>query len=172
MSVSYQRISTATVEDIIFYDPAADRRAQSLGIDWNDYFRVASQEWLYQLEFGWWPGYCDRAIGVTIYKNNTAGELITGFDPTKLVKTDQTLKRLDTFKAIEIFYQSLVTDVSNVNEVDRANYKHAQTRSETEWTKAVQLSNFYDVNQDRKITKLEENWLTDPNYFNGDRRWF
>ena len=34
MSVPYQRISNATVEDIAFYDPAAERRAAALNIDW------------------------------------------------------------------------------------------------------------------------------------------
>ena len=51
MSVPYQRISSATVEDIQFYDPAAERRAAALGVDWAPYFKVGSQEWLYKLEF-------------------------------------------------------------------------------------------------------------------------
>ena len=34
MSVPYQRISNATVEDIMFYDPAAERRASALNVDW------------------------------------------------------------------------------------------------------------------------------------------
>ena len=55
MSVPYQRISNATVADIIFYDPAAERRASQMNINWDDYFKVGSQEILYQMEFGWWP---------------------------------------------------------------------------------------------------------------------
>jgi hypothetical protein len=40
MSVPFQRISNATVADIIFYDPAAERRAAQMQIDWDTYFNV------------------------------------------------------------------------------------------------------------------------------------
>ena len=70
MSVPYQRISNATVDDIIFYDPAAERRASALSVDWDNYFKVSSQEWLYKLEFGFWQKYCDTVIGATYYSNN------------------------------------------------------------------------------------------------------
>jgi hypothetical protein len=101
--------------------------------------------------------------------------LISSFNPSLLIKNDQTLIRLDTFGAILVFYESLVTDVSNMNEVDMQNYEFAQKRCETEWTKALQLMNFYDLNQDNPngpTTKLEENWTADVDYFNGDRRYF
>jgi hypothetical protein len=92
-----------------------------------------------------------------------------------LIKNDQTLIRLDTFKAVEIFYESIVSDPSNVNEVDQANYTHATNRYMKEWQKALQLMNFYDLNQDAPdgpTTKLEENWTADVDYFNNDRRYF
>ncbi len=44
MSVPYQRISDANVEDIIFYDPSAERRASQMQVDWDTYFKVGSQE--------------------------------------------------------------------------------------------------------------------------------
>ena len=172
MSVFYQRISNATILDIVFYDPAAERRATALNVDWDAYFHVSSQECLYKMEFGWWRGYCDTVFGSTYYKNNAAGKLVTAFNPSKLMKDDQTLIRLDVFGAVLVFYQSLVTDVSNKNEVDMANYEFAQNRCVTEWDKARELSNFYDLSGDGVITKLEENWTADVNYFNGDRRFF
>lgn len=172
MSVPYQRISNATAADIQFYDQAAERRAASLSANWDDYFRVGSQDLLYMLEFSWWPKYAETAIGAYYFKTNAAGQLITAFDPSKLVKSDQTLIQLDCFKAIEIFYGSLVSDVSNVNEVDMVNYKHAKQRCNDTWVKAVQLSNFYDLYSDGTITKLEENYLQDPDYFYNDRRYF
>jgi hypothetical protein len=175
MSVPYQRISNATVDDIIFYDPAAERRASALNVNWDTYFKVSSQEWLYKLEFGWWRMYCDTVFGATYYKNNPQGQLISAFNPSQLMKNDQTLKRLDVFGAVLVLYQSLVTDVSNLNDVDMANYKFAQDRCDTEWTKARELSNFYDLANNAPngpATKLEENWLADVDYFNGDRRFF
>jgi len=175
MSVAYQRISDATVEDIIFYDPAAERRASNMEVDWEKYFKVGSQEWLYKLEFGWWQKYCDTVFGANYYANNSAGALISAFNPDFLIKNDQTLIRLDVFKAVEIFYESLVTDISNVNDVDKANYDHAKTRSQNEWTKALQLMNFYDLYDNAPegpTTKLEENWTADVDYFNNDRRFF
>jgi hypothetical protein len=48
-------------------------------------------------------------------------------------------------------------------------------RCEEEWDKATQLSNWYDLFMDAPqgpTTKLEENWTADPNFFNGDRRYF
>jgi hypothetical protein len=175
MSVPYQRISNATVKDIAFYDPAAERRAEALNVDWTPYFKVASQEWLYKLEFGWWQKYCDTVVGATYYANLPNGQLISSFNPNLLIKNDQTLIRLDTFGAILVFYESLVTDVSNMNEVDLKNYDFAKTRCDREWTKALELMNFYDLNQDAPngpTTKLEENYVADVDYFNGDRRYF
>ena len=172
MSVPYQRISNATSTDIHFYDPAAEKRAESMGVDWDDYFHVGSQEILYQLEFGWWPKYVENTWGAWYFKNDPQGRVVTAFDPTHLVKNDQTLVRLDCFKAIEEFYRTLVTDVSNINEVDMINWKHSQKRFETEYEKAVQLSNFYDLYLDGVVSKLEENYQTDVDFFQGDRRYF
>ena len=175
MSVPYQRVSNATVSDIIFYDPAAERRAAQMQINWDDYFKVGSQEILYQLEFGWWPKYCDNVVGAGYYTNLPNGQLISAFNPNLLIKNDQTLIRLDTFMAVKIFYESIVSDTSNVNSVDSANYGHALERYEKEWEKAIQLMNFYDLYQDAPngpTTKLEENCVADPDYFNGDRRYF
>lgn len=175
MSVPYQRISNATVQDIMFYDPAAERRAAAMNVDWNPYFKVASQEWLFKMEFGWWQNYCDTVIGAYYYSNLPNGQLISSFNPSLLIKSNQTLIRLDTFGAVLVFYESLVTDVSNMNEVDLKNYDFAKMRCEEEWRKAQELSNWYDLFQDSPqgpTTKLEENWTADPNYFNGDRRYF
>jgi len=98
--------------------------------------------------------------------------LVTAFDPSRLEKDNQVLIRLDTFKAVEQFYQSLVTDVSNVNEVDRTNYEFSKYRYENEWNKAIQLSNFYRLYNGDEITSLEENYQADPDFFTGDRRYF
>jgi hypothetical protein len=60
-----------------------------------------------------------------------------------------------------------------LNEVDVGNYEFAKTRFDREWEKALQLMNFYDLYGDgTPITKLEENWTADVDYFNGDRRYF
>ena len=175
MSVPYQRISNATVADIIFYDPAAERRASQMNVNWDDYFKVGSQEILYQMEFGWWPKYCDTVFGASYYQNLPNGTLISSFNPSLLIKNDQTLIRLDTFMAVKIFYESIVSDVSNVNDVDRTNFDHALRRYQFEWEKALQLMNFYDLNQNAPngpTSKLEENWTADVDYFNNDRRYF
>jgi len=175
VSVPYQRVSNATIQDIIFYDPAAERRASQMQVDWDRYFHVGSQEILYQLEFGWWPKYCDTVFGASYYTNLPDGKLISAFNPNLLIKNDQTLIRLDTFMAVKVFYESIVSDTSNVNEVDTANFDHALRRYQAEMEKALQLMNFYDLNQDGPngpTTKLEENWTADPDYFTGDRRYF
>lgn len=173
MSVPFQRISNATIADIQIYDPAAERRAASLDVNWDTFFNIGSQEILYQLEFGWWPRYCEITLGSYLYKTESNGRVYSAFNPSLLVKSDQTLIRLDTFKAVEQFYSSLVTDVSNVNEVDRTNHEFALKRYTDEWDKAVQLSNFYNLYQEGgPIQKLEENFLADQAYFLGDRRYF
>ena len=175
MSVPYQRVSNATVQNIIFYDPAAERRAAQMQVDWNTYFTVGSQEILYALEWTWWPQYCDTVLGAVYYTNLPNGALISSFNPNLLIKNDQTLIRLDTFMAIKIFYESIVSDTSNVNDVDKANFDHALRRYQTEWDKAMTLMNFYDLNQDAPngpTTKLEENWTADPDFFNHNRRVF
>lgn len=175
MSVPFQRVSNATVRDIVFYDPAAERRAAQMQINWDDYFNVGSQEILYWLEFGWWPKYCDTVFGATYYTNLPNGALISSFNPSLLIKNDQTLIRLDTFMAVKIFYESIVSDTSNINEVDQRNFDHALRRYQMEQEKAMQLMNFYDLFQNSPqgpTTKLEENWTADVDYFNNDRRYF
>lgn len=175
MSVPYQRVSNATVRDIIFYDPAAERRAAQMQVNWDDYFHVGSQEILYSLEWTWWPQYCDTVLGAVYYTNLPDGALISSFNPNLLIKSDQTLIRLDTFMAVKIFYESIVSDTSNVNEVDQVNFNHALRRYQVEWDKAMTLMNFYDLNQNAPngpTTKLEENWTADPDFFNHNRRVF
>lgn len=175
MSVPYTRISNASVKDIVFYDPAAERRAEQMSVDWDDYFRVGSQEILYQLEFGWYPRYCDTVAGASQYAQLPDGRTVSGFDPTRLIRSDQTLIRLDTFMAVKIFYETIVSDTSNVNEVDQANFQHALKRYDSEWQKALQLMNFYDLdrsNPDGPTTKFEENYTSDSSFFNQDRRYF
>lgn len=175
MSVPFTRISDAGVHDIVFYDPAAERRAAQLKKNWDDYFKVGSQEILYQLEWTWWPKYCDTVFGASYYTNLPDGRLVSSFEPQRLIKNDQTLIRLDTFMAIKIFYESIVSDTANVNEVDKTNFDHSARRYSEEWKKALQLMNFYDLSglsPDGPVTKLEENWTADPDYFAGDRRYF
>lgn len=172
MSVPYQRISNATIDDIVVYDPAAERRAASVGVDWDTFFHIGSQEILYTMEWGWWPKYVENTWGAWYFTNNPKGQVISAFDPSLLVKSDQTLIRLDVFKAVEQFYETLVTDVSNINEVDRANWEFAKERYQNEWEKALQLSNFYDLSNDGFISKLEENYQADVDFFNSDRRYF
>ena len=172
MSVPFQRISNATVADIILYDPAAERRAASLCVDWDTFFNIGSQEILYQMEWGWWPKYVENTWGAWYFKNNALGQVISAFNPSLLVKSDQTLIRLDVFKAVEQFYMTLVTDPSNINEVDKTNWEFSKERYYNEWQKAIQLSNFYDLYDDGFINKMEENYQADVNYFNGDQRYF
>lgn len=173
MSVPFQRVSIATVKNIQVYDPAAERRAESLDVNWDTYFNIGSQEILYQLEWGWWPTYVENtSAGATYFTNNSRGQLISGFNPDLLIKSDQTLIRLDVFRAVVEFYSSLVTDVSNINEVDKTNYEFALERYNREWDKALQLSNFYDISRDGFVDKLEENYSADLNFMNGDRRYF
>ena len=91
------------------------------------------------------------------------------------MKNDQTLIRLDVFGAVYVFYESLVTEVSNLNDVDKMNYEFARDRCDREWIKALELMNFYDLYKNAPngpATKLEENWTVDVDYFNGDRRYF
>jgi hypothetical protein len=175
MSVPYQRISEATVSDVIYYDPAAERRASQMNVNWDDYFKTASSLILLDMEFSWWPQYCDNVIGANYYSNLPNGQLISAFNPNLLIKNGITLIRLDTFKAIETFYSSLVSDTSNVNSVDAMNFNHSRDRFSAEWESATQLSNWYDLYQDRPsgpTTKLEEGWQVDPDFMSGARRFF
>lgn len=172
MTVNSKRISQATIQDIIFYDPAAERRASQMQVDWDKYFNVGSQEILYHLEFAWWPKHADY-IANGIFNVTVDNQIASGFDICKLIKTDQTLIRLDTFKAIEIFYESIVSDVSNVNDVDKANYDHSQNRYNREWQKAMQLVNFYKVpNHNNSSQQPAENYTVNQTFWHNDRRYF
>jgi hypothetical protein len=172
MSLNYQRISAATSTDVIFYDPAAERRAASLRVSWDDYFVRSSQDILYKLEFSWWPQYVQQTLGSYLYATDAAGRLVTAFDPARILTNSQIMIQLEVFKAVEIFYSTLVTDVSNINQVDLENYKFARQRFQSCWDEAQQLSNFYDRSGDGEVSKLEENYNMDMEYLSGDRRYF
>jgi len=97
---------------------------------------------------------------------------MTAFNPGQLAKQNQTLIQLEVFKAVEIFYGTLVTDNSNINEKDAANYQFARRRFEEEWEKAIQESYFYDLRNLGFIGTYQQDWLADTNFFEGDRRYF
>ena len=136
----------------------------------------ASIELLNMLEFGWWAAYVERTLGAFYYKQKEsdpgAGMTMTAFDPTKLAKVNQTLIQLEVYKAVEIFYGTLVTDNSNLNTKDAANLNFARKRFEEEWAKAIQESYFYDLKGIGFIGTYQQQWLQDGNFFEGDRRYF
>ena len=189
------RVSLAQPSDVLFYDRAAYKRLQQVyptGDTGNNngpdqdymlstmYFPKASIEMLIMFEMGWWPLYVERTLGAFYYQQDSVtGLTVTAFTPSLLVKQNQTLIRLEVFKAVEIFYSTLVTDNSNINEKDAANYQFARRRFEEEWEKAVQESYFYDLLNTQKqfpshpvIGTYQQSWLFDVNFFEGDRRYF
>lgn len=187
-TVGTNKVSTATPQDLQFYDRAAYRRMEQIAttdsyVDGDQDFLItsflfpkASIEILNMMEFGWYPKYVESTIGAFYYKQNPTnpgqGMTMTAFDPTKLVKQNQRLVQMEVYKAIEIFYSTLVTDNSNVNEKDAANLNFARKRFEEEWEKAIQESAFYDIRGTGFIGTYQQNWLADSNFFEGDRRYF
>ena len=178
-NVGLNKVSAATPQDLQFYDRSAYRRMEQLHNSDQDheiqtlYFPKASIEILNLLEFGWWPLYVERTLGAFYYKQSQAtGLTITAFDPSRLVKVNQTLIQLECYKAIEIFFSTLITDNSNINQKDAANLNYARKRFEEEWEKAIQESYFYDMKLIGEIGTYQQNWLSDPNFFEGDRRYF
>jgi hypothetical protein len=158
-------------------------------------FPKASIELLNMLEFGWWALYVERTLGAFYYKGAqsgtpqaspaappssgsitvpaaAAGITMTAFNPAQLAKQNQTLIQLECYKAVELFYSTLVTDNSNINDKDAANFNFARKRFEEEWEKAIQESYFYDQRALGFIGTYQQNWLQDTNFFEGDRRYF
>jgi hypothetical protein len=173
------KISNATPQDVAFYDRAAYRRMEQIfGGNQDDeivytLFPKASIEMMNMFEFGWWPLYVERTLGAFYYKQSqTTGQTVTAFTPTKLVKQNQTLMQLEVYKTVEIFYSTIVTDNSNINEKDAANHQFARKRFEEEWEKAIQESYFYDLRGFGEIGIYQQAWLSDVNFFEGDRRYF
>jgi hypothetical protein len=172
------RTSAAVETDMQFYDRACYRRMEQVFSGDQDYqlltvfYPKASIEMLNQFEFGWWPLYVERTLGAFYYRNSQKNQTVTAFNPGQLVKVNQTLVRLEVYKAVEIFYSTVVTDNSNINEKDAANYQFARKRFEEEWEKAIQESYFYDLKQVGEIGVYQQSWLSDVNFFEGDRRYF
>ena len=172
------RISSATPQDLQFYDRACYKRMEQVYAQDQDYqlqatyFPKASIEMLVMFEFGWFPLYVERTLGAFYYQQSQKGQTVTAFTPSKLVKVNQTLVRLEVFKACEIFYQTIVTDNSNINEKDAKNYDFSRKRFEEEWEKAVQESYYYDLKGIGEIGVYQQSWLADVNFFEGDRRYF
>lgn len=171
------RVSSATIQDVAFYDRAAYRRMDQIttkeqdGLLITTLFPKASIELLTLLELSWWPNFAAKH-GMAAYKNNAEGRAVTAFDPAKLLKMNQSLIQLEVYKAVEIFYSTIVTDNANVNEKDAANHSYAMKRFNDEWIKAKQESAFYDVDSDGEVTADEESVDGDASYFDGDRRYF
>lgn len=166
------RVSNSDLGCIKRYDQAAERRAESLELSWDTYLDEASLILLEDLEHGWFPRYVQRqTAGVSQFKQDGM-LLLSNFNKALLVKDNISLVRLHCFKAIELFYSTLVTDVSNVNEVDTKNHEFSMTRFQTEWDRALQLNHFYDVNLDGIIDVNEKNAYGDSSFINFDRRYF
>ena len=177
-TVGDNKISSATPADVQFYDKSAYRRMEQVSTGDQDYyitstlFPKASIEILIMLEFGWWPQYVEKTLGAFYYKGNAQGITVTAFDPTSLVKVNQSLVQLEVYKAVEIFYSTLVTDNSNVNEKDAVNLNFACKRFEEEWEKCIEESYFYDRLKTGTIGVYNQNFTADTNFFEGDRRYF
>jgi hypothetical protein len=187
-TVGTNKVSSAKPEDLQFYDRAAYRRMEQIAqtdelIDGDQNYLItsvlfpkASIEILNMLEFGWWPLYVERTLGAYYYKAKETspglGQTMTAMEPSRLVKDNQRLIQLEVYKAIEIFYSTLITDNSNINEKDSANLAFARKRFEEEWQKAVQESAFYDQKAQGFIGTYQQDWLADVNFFEGDRRYF
>lgn len=171
------RVSNATVDDVAFYDRAGYKRIDQLTKGDQDTLLIntllpkASIELLIALEVSWWPTF---AANRNLNANKiVSGKTVTAFDPAKLIKQGQPLIELEVFKAAELFYSTIVTDVANVNEKDAANYEFAAKRFSDAWTKATMESAFYDVDSDTTIDQDENaSDQVDPAYYNGDRRYF
>jgi hypothetical protein len=170
------RVSNATVKDVAFYDVAAYKRMSQITKEAQDsllkntLFPKASIELLTMLEVAWWPAFAYNKGYQP--RQNMGSKSFTAFNPSKLLKMNQTLIQLEVYKAVEIFFSTIVTDNANLNEKDTANHKFAMKRFTDEWNKAKQESFFYDIDQDGKIDALEENLDTDESYFSGDRRYY
>jgi hypothetical protein len=158
-------------------------------------FPKASIELLNMMEFGFWPLYVERTLGAFYYTSAVPGQpkyspggpnqtgnpiipsaasgmTMTAFNPGQLIKQNQTLIQLEIYKAVEIFYSTLVTDNSNINEKDAANLNFARKRYEEEWEKAKQESYWYDMKNIGFVGTYQQDWLADVNFFEGDRRYF
>ena len=173
------RISTADASTMQFYDKACYRRMEQVYSGDQDYQLLAtfypksSIEMLNLFEFGWWPLYVERTLGAFYYRQSQAtGQTVTAFNPAQLVKVNQTLQQLEVFKAVEMFYMTLITDNSTINEKDAANLNYARKRFELEWQKAIQESYFYNLRGFNEIGIYQQSWLADVNFFEGDRRYF
>lgn len=187
-TVGLNKISSAKPSDLQFYDRSAYRRMEQVAKadptfeGDQDYmitsllFPKASIELLSMFEFGWWNLYVERTLGAYYYKGNPndpgLGQTMTAFEPSRLAKDNQRLIQLECFKAVEIFYSTLVTDNSNKNDKDAANLNYSRKRFEEEWEKAIQESAFYDQKNQGFIGTYQQDWLVDGNFFEGDRRYF
>jgi len=190
----YDRAAYRRIEQVVLNDPTFEGD-QNLYIT-QILFPKASIELLNMLEFGWWAAFVERTLGAFYYKaavggaqpaspaaptvspNNlpvpqgAGGMTMTAFNPGQLAKQNQTLIQLEVYKAIEIFYSTLVTDNSNINDKDMANLNFARKRFEEEWEKAKQESYFYDLRNLGFVGTYQQDWLADINFFESDRRYF
>ena len=178
------RLSTAGIAEVQFYNSAAYRRMEQVykgdqdGQLMSMLFPKATIELLLLLEEAWWPTYITKAARTTLWRVKPAGsgagagQLMTGFVPANLVKTNQWLIEIETYKVVEKFYESLITDNANINQKDKFNFDTARQRFLDRWSDIMQASHFYDVNGDGFISKIEENNDFDVNYYSEDRRYF
>ena len=132
------QISTADFDTVLFYDPAAIRRAESLDVDIVAYLDVAGSMVLDSLETVWYPN------SVLFRGHGT-------FDPSRIKANNETVRRLEVLKAVELFYETIVTDPAAINEVDKSNHAYSLSRFQREWERALHLGNFYDFNGDGTI---------------------
>ena len=171
------RLTTASIAEVQYYNGAAYRRMEQVYRGNQDaeivtmMFPKATIQLLLDLEEAWWPQFITKAAKTILWQTKN-GNLVTGFKPECIVKTNQTLIELETFKLVENFYAAQVSDNANINLKDKYNYDTARDRYLDKWSECMEAMHFYDVNQDGVISKIEENSDIDPNYYSSDRRYF
>lgn len=152
------QISTADFDTVNFYDPAAIRRAESLDVDIVEYLSVAGDMVRDALETVWYPN-------SILYRGRGT------FNPLLIKRENETIRRLEVLKAVELFYETIVTDPAAINEVDKSNHAYSQLRYEREWNRAVHLGNFYDFDGDGTIEDHERP-QNERDSFGQNQRWY
>jgi hypothetical protein len=153
-------VSYAELDDLKKKDLNIEGVISDYSIDIDDYFDEASTYILRVLEHDWFRAYAAYR-GLSFSKTDSAGNVVTNFDETKLLKNNAELINIHCCYTLHLIYRAIATQLTSTFETAKENRDYWLKVFNTEFNRLESVSDFYDIDGDG-LTELKEQKIPSP----------